>query len=327
VPITDYDFNAGIETSADNVDYDCRLISRINNFVRQDWMNGYSKLRGSLAKFYYGENMTLLSFGEVSKALDKLGKAFTLKLHNAKVLSLEFGANFMVKHPVCEYLKLFGDCRYFKRMDVYNPTGKFKSVTYFNKKGDHKFIAYDKVAEMYKDKKQPSPFELVKFIAFNKNIEIKDKRRKIPDLYKGANVLRLEYAVKGSGIRAIFGRDLTAYDLANAEVYRTLQQRFYRFYKSISKRGRIVFINPDGMIKKNSRHFKDLVLEQLMQLEPNEYNFLLFFAQAQALLPDYTFPRIRAGNRSKSKDCNISYTHKLIAELEAQVKLKMGKIV
>ena len=327
VPIMNRDFSVDIETAADNVDYDCRLISRINNFIRRDYMNGYSKLRGSLAKFYHGENMTPLSFGDVSKALDKLGTAFTLKLHNAKVLSLEFGSSFMVKQPACEYLKLFENCRYFKRMDIYNQTGKLETVAYFTKKGKEKFIAYDKVAEIYKNRKQPSPFEIINFIAFNESIEMRDKRRRIPDLYKGTNVLRLEYTVKRGGIKAIFGKDLTAYDLANVEVYRILQQRFCRFYRSISKEGRIVFINPACMGKRRSAELKRLMLEQLRQLEPNEYNFLLQDAQARALLPDYTFHRIRTENMVNSKDYNISYTNKLIAELNAQIKLKMGKIV
>jgi len=81
------------------------------------------------------------------------------------------------------------------------------------------------------------------------------------------------------------------------------------------------------MIKKTSRQFKDLALEQLRQLESNEYNFLLQDTQAQRLLPDYTFPRIRAKNRVNSTDYNISYTNGLIAELDALIKLKMGKIV
>jgi hypothetical protein len=70
-----------------------------------------------------------------------------------------------------------------------------------------------------------------------------------------------------------------------------------------------------------------LIQEQLRQLVPSEYNFLLQDAQARALLPDYTFPRIRAENKANSKDYNISYTNKLITELDAQIKLKMGKIV
>ena len=327
VPIMDRDYSVSIEKATDKIDYDHHFMSRINNCVRYDYMNCYSKIRGSLAKFYHGENMTLLSFGEIRKALDKLGEAFTLKLHNAKVLSLEFGANFMVKQPACEYLKLFGDCRYFKRMDIYNPTGKFEAVTYFNKKGENKFIAYDKVAEMYKNQKQPNPFETIKFISLNENIEMRDKRRRIPDLYKETNVLRLEYTVKKGGIQAIFGRDLTAYDLAEPKVYRILQKRFCRFYKGISKTGRIIFINPIYMIKNTSRQFKDLALEQLRQLKLNEYNYLLQDTQAKRLLPDYTFPRIRAKNRVNSKDYNISYTNGLIAELDALVKLKMSKIV
>ena len=81
------------------------------------------------------------------------------------------------------------------------------------------------------------------------------------------------------------------------------------------------------MIKNTSRQFKDLALEQLRQLEPNEYNYLLQDTQAKRLLPAYTFPRIRAKNRVNSKDYNISYTNGLIAELDALVKLKMSKII
>ena len=327
VPIADRDYSVRLEEGTDKIDYDYRFISRVGNFIRRDYMNGYSILRGSLAKFYHGENMTPLSFGEVSKALDKLGEAFTLKLDNAKVLSLEFGSSFMVKKPACEYLQLLGNCKYFKRMDFKNQTGKLESVTYSKRKGRNKFIAYDKVAEMNKNRKQPGVIDAFKFIAFNKNIEMKDKRHRcIPDLYKRTDVLRLEYAIKEGRIREIFRNDLTAYDLATSKVYHKLQQQFCEFYKNISKTGRSVFINPVYMGKRTSTQFQKLVLEQLRQLCPNEYDFMLQGAQARELLPSYTLNRIRAGDRVNSQDYNISYANELIAELNALVKLKMGKI-
>ena len=311
----------------DKVDYEHRFMSRIGNFTRRDYMNDCSILRGSLSKFYHRENMTPLSFGEVSKALDKLGDAFSLRLHNAKVLSLEFGSSFMVKNPACEYLQLLGNRKYFKRMVFYSLTGKLESVTYCQKKRRSKFIAYDKVAEMNKNLKQLGFFDSIKFEGFNKNIEMKDKRHRIPDLYRGTNVLRIEHAIKEGRIREIFHKDLTAYDLATSKVYHELQRQFWGFYKSISKAGRGVFIDPACMGKRTSPQYQKLVLEQLRQLCPNEYDFMLQDSQALDFLPKHTLSRIRAEGRGNSQDYSISHANELIAELDALVKLKMGKVV
>jgi len=319
-------WDVSLEDMANALDYDRRTISRIKNFSLIEKNINQILMRGSLAKFYHGENITPLSFMEVKPALDKLGKLSGYDLRYAKVISLEFGISIMVKRPACEYLKLFGNCKYFKRMDVYNQTGKFESVIYLNRKGRQKFIVYDKVAEMNKNQKRPNLLEMIIFIACNKNIQMKDKRFRIPDLYKDSDVLRLEYSLKKGRIQEIFGRDLSVYDLTDYKVYRTLQQRFYKFYRSISKTGRIVFISPSSMEKKTNKEFEKLALEQLKQLEPNEYNFLLQDTQAKELLPSYTLNRIRAKDRYDSNDYNISYTNDLIEELNALIKLKMSKI-
>jgi chaperonin GroEL (HSP60 family) len=185
-------------------------------------------------------------------------------------------------------------------MEVYSSTGKINTVTYFTKG------------------------RRLKFIVYNKLIEMEDKRREIPAQYKGTNVIRLEYAIeKEAVINKIFGKTLKAYDLATINIYHTLQKMFFSFYMNISKTGQNVFINPVGIEKLTKPQFNKIVLEQFRQLFSSNYDFLLQDAQALGLLTKNTMTSIRVENKTDSANYNISHTNELITELNEKIELVM----
>ena len=281
-----------------------KLDEKIKSFSKRKTRDGSILLRGSLSKFYFGDSLATMSFEEVKIALDELYRHTQLNLHEAYVLSLEFGASLIVSRPPCEYLKLFGNCKYFNRMNVNSSTGEIKTVTYCKKSRRLKFIAYDKLAEM------------------------KDKRRNIPDLYKEKNVLRLEFAInKKADIKKIFNKDLKAYDLANLKVFRTLQKMFYSFYLDIPKTGRCVFINPSSVEKMTVPKFMKLICEQYRQIFANEYDLFLQDAKAYGLMTNNTVARIRAENTVNYKSYYVSRANELITELDALIEYVTGKII
>ncbi len=130
--------------------------------------------------------------------------------------------------------------------------------------------------------------------------------------------MRLEYRIiRRRGIRAKFGRDLTAYDLFNYEIYRKLQGLFLESYKAIPKNGRHVFIDTAKTI--TPAKFEELQAEQWRQSYPEEYNAYLQRLKESGAVTNKSLERIRARNRKQNKDYTISDTSPLIAELDSHV--------
>jgi hypothetical protein len=176
-------------------------------------------IHGSLAKYLQGENMTTLSRAGVRAAIEKLETETDLDLAGAVVGSLEVGTSIILKERPGEYLRLFGDPPVYAKA-VYSKAGFLETVAYGTPTGAFQFCAYDKTKEMT------------------------DKRQAIPELFSGRNVLRLEYRIiRRRGVRARFGRDLTAHDLFDYDTYRQLQGLFYRAYQAIPKTGRVCYID------------------------------------------------------------------------------------
>jgi hypothetical protein len=155
-----------------------------------------------------------LTLQQVEEAIQKLENEIGLDLDTAIVKMVECGISIITTEPPAEYLKLFGYPARYTRHEYATMTG-VETVTYSTETGAYQFTGYNKVLEIQRRKKQS-----------------------IPALLEGANILRLEYKiVRRRGIKARFGRDLTAYDLFNPVVYQELQNLFIEAYQVIPKFG------------------------------------------------------------------------------------------
>lgn len=283
------------------------LTTRLRDFRRRDIHTGtgtigtmrvYQNLdgatiHGSLAKYLQGENMSPLSRAGVRAAIEKLEKELGLDLAAAAVGSVEIGTSIILKERPAEYLRLFGDPAVYTK-SVYSKAGFFESVSYGTSTGAFQFSAYDKGREMT------------------------DKRQAIPPLFSGHNVLRLEYRIiRRRGIGARFGRDLTAYDLFDYEVYRKLQGLFWAAYKGIPKTGRRVYI--DTAKPMTPARLEQLQAEQYRQSFPLEYKAGLQTLKEAGALTGKNLERIRARDRRQGRDFAISDKSPLIAELDTHV--------
>jgi hypothetical protein len=175
-------------------------------------------IKGSLAKYRNGENQTPLKWGQIPETLDDLGKKIGISLSKAKVYSLETGITISVEQQVSRYLMLFGFSRLpFKRVE-YSTKDGLETIQYRTKTGRDFFHAYNKALEMR-------------------------KTSRIDDAPVN-NLLRLEYRIyKHRGIKDIFDGDISPYDLAKPKVRLILDYRFNRFYKSIEKAGRQLYLS------------------------------------------------------------------------------------
>jgi hypothetical protein len=250
--------------------------------------------RGSLAKYLNGENMTPIGRAGVKRAIEKLEADTGIDLKAAVVGSLEVGTSIILKERAGEYLRLFGDMSR-QAKTVYSMGGCLETVLYSTPTGAYQFCAYDKGREMAA-----------------KGVEI-------PPLFARHNVLRLEYRIiRRRGIRAKFGRDLTANDLYDYDTYRVLQGLFHDAYKAIPKMGRGVYIDKSKPI--TPARLEQLEAEQYRQTYPDEYNADLQALSEAGALTGKNLERIRARDRRLGRDYNISDKNPLIAELDAHTR-------
>jgi hypothetical protein len=257
-------------------------------------LGGY-KIQGSIAKYLHGENMTPLVRSQVREAIEKLEADTEIDLHGAIVQSVECGATVITREAAAGYLRLFGNPAGLLFKPIYK-AGLLQTVSYGTDTGSYQFCAYDKTAEMQKHKMP------------------------IPDVYSGAHALRLEYRIiKRRGIQAEFGRDLTAHDLYEHDIYRKLQSLFYDFYTSIPKAGRTVYVDTGKPL--TPRTWQVLCAEQYRQSCPKEYNAYLQSMKADGAVTDKELERIRAQDRKSGNDCRISDKSPLIVELDEKVRI------
>jgi hypothetical protein len=254
-------------------------------------------IHGSLAKYLQGENMTPLSRDGVRAAIEKLEMEIGVNLNNnvGEVLlgSLEVGTSIILKERPGEYLRLFGDPAVYKKT-VHSKAGFLESVSYGTRTGAFQFCAYDKGREMT------------------------DKRRELPLLFSGRNVLRLEYRIiRRRDIRAKFRRDLSARDLYDYDTYRKLQGLFLAAYNAIPKTGRGVYIDTSKSM--TPARLEQLQAEQYRQTYPAEYNAGLQALKECNALTGKNLDRIRARDRRQGRDFGISDKSPLIVELDTHV--------
>jgi hypothetical protein len=255
-------------------------------------------IHGSLAKYLNGENVSNLTLQQVEEAIQKLENEIGLDLDTAIVKMVECGISVITNEQPSEYLKLFGYPARYTRHEYATMTG-VETVTYSTETGAYQFTGYNKVLEVKRKKKQS-----------------------IPALLEEANILRLEYKiVSRRGIKARFGRDLTAYDLFNPVIYRELQNLFIEAYQTIPKFG--WQCNIENQKKVTPKLFNELLAEQYRQTFPKEHLHFLKVLKESGALTDKNLERIRAANRAMERKYEMVDKSSLIAELD---ELVMGMI-
>ncbi|ULQ59177.1 hypothetical protein K7I13_11825 [Brucepastera parasyntrophica] len=163
-------------------------------------------LTGSLPKYLCGQNAVPLSRTGISEAIDTLEHDTGFDLHKSTLVQFEIGNTFPVTHPVNDYLTTFGYVTRFCRHAI--GRNKLETVDYRTK--SRTFKAYDKRSEML-HRKQP-----------------------IPSVFGKSHMIRLELKY-ARGVKRIFNRPLTPYDLVSTDIYCRLIRLWQGFYFRIPK--------------------------------------------------------------------------------------------
>jgi hypothetical protein len=102
---------------------------------------GYS-IEGSLSKYYFGNNLQMLSAGDTETAIEMLNDELDIDLLEGEIGRLDFGFNVELQYPVSNYIKCFREMKYLKKRGVWNEdTLNFKN-------NSRECVIYDKIKEM-----------------------------------------------------------------------------------------------------------------------------------------------------------------------------------
>lgn len=104
--------------------------------------------KGSLCKYYLGDNFQTLTRTDTKQAIEKLSDTLHLPMDKATVSRIDVAQNFILEHPVEVYYNHLGELPYYKRSLLDG------SLYYNNSKGS--LVFYNKIKEQ-KAKSKPIP--------------------------------------------------------------------------------------------------------------------------------------------------------------------------
>lgn len=246
---------------------------------------------GSLPKFLFGSNVYPLNKRAAAQALEKLADILHIQVSEADVKGIEFGANYLMKRPVAEYLSKLGTMPRFDRLQV-----AANSIRYGGKgKQQPKVFAfYDKIAE-----------------AATKGMEYPE------DL---ENLLRYEIRLNKRLPYQLSVPEVKASTLTEPDFYRQMVKYYQDSYFSISKLNQV---KTDVMseIKTPTDAFNVLVARLLNQADQNQIEgFLDELKQAGVFADRKNYSRLKAKIQEVAHKANITISDDLIKELDDEIK-------
>lgn len=185
------------------------------------------RIEGSLPKFLFKENLTMLTRETTREALENLGEALGIDIGKARVSTLEFGCNIVTRQEPWLYLQRLGDMPRRERLEY------SRNTLYYSRKG----------------REQPDALKI-----YDKGREAKQKKNKgmqIPKEMRGKHILRFELSLKSRLPQQLGMAEVTASSLCTCEVWEKLKVMLLKKYESIIK------IRKKGMDTQKIRTPKD----------------------------------------------------------------------
>jgi hypothetical protein len=195
------------EHSYDNGDNGDKVVTgRYKQFEVAVSRRGVSITKGSLCKYFLGDNFQTLGRSDVQRAIEKMSDELHLPVADATISRIDLAQNFIMKYPLEVYLNHLGDLKNAGRA----PIGKGNETLYYYLSSGL-LVFYDKVKEQ------------------------KGKGQQIPELYKDRHVLRYEQRYT-SRLPKTFGVErVTAAMLYTEPFYIGIINRWRDNYISIKK--------------------------------------------------------------------------------------------
>ena len=249
------------------------------------------RIEGSIAKFLYdGGNLIPLNRHTTEEAVKKLSEALQINLEDAGVSSLEFGANFLMRHKPSEYLKRMGEL---PRRQRYT----------FN---------VDTLYYRHRGKEQPDTFCM-----YDKISDAKAKGMPIPQGFEDKNLLRVELRLNGSLAKQMGVPDVKASTLYDRQFYAKIRNRFINTYFSITKINKLNanFMESIKTPKDAVDGFLGLMLAKAGGMQEID-NYLEELKANQVFSERINYKRTRDALYKAASKAKLSSKDELVAELD-----------
>ena len=249
---------------------------------------------GSLAKYLYGSNVYPLDRRTTDEAMEKLSDGLCIPISDARVLSLEFGTTFLMKHPVADYLERLGEMPRLSR-------GVFGGSLYYQGKG--------------KDRIKPKVFTF-----YDKEEEARKEGGIFPEFLEGKNLLRYEMRLNKRVPQQLNTTEVRASTLSDKAFYRGLVGMYQRNYFAIRKTPQIITNAMDEI--RTAGDAVDLFVARLINQigQPQIGEYLEELKKANVFADRKSYSRVKKRIQDIAAKANITSSNELIRELDDEIR-------
>ena len=267
------------------------VFGNVENIKVMQYFGGYS-IQGSLPKFLYGNNVCQLTRKEVGQAIEKLSDRLHLPLNDARVTSIEVGANICLTKQHTAYTRLLGDMPRMQRVSMadslyYQGSGKVHPRQYY---------FYDKVAEVRKS------------------------GGTMPQGLEAANMMRYEMRLNGRLPFQLSIPEFKGSTLQDRKVYQELINRWLNGYLSINK-----LVNMEDEHLKKGMSVKEaqevFIAQQIAKGGSSMIDeFIAKLKQNECFDNRLYYNRVKSNLQKLASKTKLSVDNGVIEELTAKVK-------
>jgi len=242
-------------------------------------------VKGSLCKYFYGNNIDTLNLTTTREALAQISADLSIDINKASVSRIDFSTNIVTDYTPTIYYPYLGELSRFERCEQPNSI-------YYNQEAK-KLLFYDKIAEA------------------------KKKQMPIPKQHIGDNLLRYELVLKRDVPRYLKYNGLYVQDLGSEELFKKLLHIWYGYYQQIQKHSKTIKIMADNI--KTPKDVETRIFNALVRRNPKEVQRFLLELKAKDV-----FEHKEYYSRLNSKIRNIQKTqiveNDLIDELSSKIE-------
>jgi len=247
--------------------------------------NGIS-LKGSLSKYYLGNNIDTLTRHTIKKAIEQLSDSLHLDLRAARVTRLDVSTVMPTKRPPADYYSYLGQKPYFERLQ------STKDTLYYNNH-QRQIIFYDKTKE-----------------AHNSSIAI-------PEIFLKNNLFRYELRYT-KRLNKQLKADITASTLTDELFYKAIIKNWHNEFKTIQKlKNQSFMANNTNTLKEAKDALFAHLLQQSGQSTIDEFLAELKAAKRFKNRSDYTKLKNDLNKMIGTYDFEVK--NELVKELETQI--------
>ena len=289
------DVSKFLDRAKDQIDHETGEVCTFGSLegLKVSIYTGGISIIGSLAKYLYPNNIYPLDRHTTAQAIEKLSDSLHINLNDAKVTGLEFGTQFVMAHPVENYLSKLGDMP--KLLRYHFDVG----TLYYKPKGKQ---------------------QLKVFAFYDKKADAVAKNMALPVGFDEANLLKYEMRINGRLPQPLGVPEVTAATISEKPFYRLMVKRYQESYFAISKNNQIKTDVMDE-IKTVSDAFDVLVARLISQSDQSQITaFLEELKDAKVFGDRKCYTRLKKKIIEVANKASVSISDEDIKELDDEIK-------